>query len=855
MYSLLRTGSPGAGKTVLASSVIEDWEDHTLSSDYDHTFCYYFFSSESANPHDATALAAYRAILAQILQQHRNNTYLMEKFAFASFMETAQLKASTSELVDLLMLCCRDLERIYIVLDGIDECSDSGDLIQTLRTLMSSSPIKILFFSRINVPCLSRALDPTQRMPVNRIALTEDIRSYLSDHVASLMEDELLPLADVPELVDHLIQGADGMFLWAKLMINYLNLIALTPVKRLETIRQVILPEGLEKMYDRILSLIANNGKTERHLAEQIFAWIIYSKVPLTIRQLYEATHHDETGDEASIYQPDAAFREAISTVCGCLVECRIQSNQPNTAERTINDVDPAQTSEAEPRVQFIHLSIKEYFSQIQFNKGEDSVIPSEPVVHLDLARCCLQSLVVPSPPSQSSVQSLSFSRYSVLYWVDHLEDSAKPYLHSGAHISIATQEALRKLFSTLSAVLRNPKTVSSWISSYYAFAQRFIERDLLPDVLLPLNGLARFIRWVKSLNLAPGIAEVLKCLSPTLEEFVTDMQELDRTWGKKLRQSPNTIWDEASAFMSSRFLLSNTSMKVTSLAPKAVEDSQRSSRPLCTISATAADSSLSAVLSIWPSKRYEERWQDLKPNEAISRVEDVCTDWIARYEVWNLHTKQKIADMRIPLDNSEVWLHMRQSLYEKTSGEWSTSFPAVISNDVRSFVILRTLFVFHVPTTTTAATYQKAVLKIDFAESHQDRWTKCLKPFNPLDDKIRDRPLKWIHRDRYTYTITLSPNSRYLSFMDYDLSTNLAIFEIILENTLRTEFIGHITGGVLSRSSFKTAFHPSEDLIAISSATVVCLWAFREGRYSLSPLCLPHRGRAFLFDVLIVAN
>jgi len=115
-----------------------------------------------------------------------------------------------------------------------------------------------------------------KRLPVDTSALSVDIGCYLSRCPASLIDDDLLLPTEIPNLVDHLIRGADGMFLWAKLMVNYLNSPALTPAKRLETIQHVIFPEGLEKMYDRILVFIGKQGKTERNLARNIFAWLTY---------------------------------------------------------------------------------------------------------------------------------------------------------------------------------------------------------------------------------------------------------------------------------------------------------------------------------------------------------------------------------------------------------------------------------------------------------------------------------------------------------------------------------------------------------------------------------------------------
>lgn len=390
-------GNPGSGKTILASSVVEELGNNYLAPDASPMICYYFFSSEGRNSLEtASSSSAYRAILAQIMQQHKNDTVLMEKLAFAATSGTAQLRASTAELIDLLLLCSQNVEHIYLVLDGIDECDDSAALIRTLGILTTYSPLKIILFSRISVPCLSRTVVAMQRLPVDRMALSVDIGLYLSRCLASLIEDELLFPADIPNLVDHLVRGADGMFLWAKLMVNYLSSPALTPTKRLETIQHVIFPEGLEKMYDRILLLIGKHGKTERNLARNIFAWLAHAKAPLTIHQLYEATHMGDLDTEDDTSHQIDLFRDTIAIVCGSLVECRA----PKHASR--NKSSPPDILNSQPHedifsIRFIHLSIKEHFNQVHTMPSTvngDSIVPREPEVHFDLTRRCLQSLL-----------------------------------------------------------------------------------------------------------------------------------------------------------------------------------------------------------------------------------------------------------------------------------------------------------------------------------------------------------------------------------------------------------------------------------------------------------------------------
>jgi hypothetical protein len=103
--------------------------------------------------------------------------------------------------------------------------------------------------------------------------LSKDIHFFFSRQLDELIEDSILLAAAQDQkdvLLRHAADGADGMFLWAKLMAVFLRCPAFTPTQRLEIIKDINLPEGLEKMYHRIFSFIWNSGRTSQQLASKI---------------------------------------------------------------------------------------------------------------------------------------------------------------------------------------------------------------------------------------------------------------------------------------------------------------------------------------------------------------------------------------------------------------------------------------------------------------------------------------------------------------------------------------------------------------------------------------------------------
>ena len=221
--------------------------------------------------------------MAQILQQSRNDTDLLSKISFAMASATGgQMQASQGELIELLHVCLRGFQNVYIVIDGIDECDNAKEFIHILFGVCEESSAKLLLFSRPNVASLRKAVKLERRIIIDKRIVQDDIELYLKRKVNDLLEDQLLvgKLKNT-ELVSHLLLGADGMFLWARLMISYLNSPALTPSQRIQTIKSVRLPEGLDAVYERSLALIGRANVAEQDLVRRVFIWLAHAKYSL----------------------------------------------------------------------------------------------------------------------------------------------------------------------------------------------------------------------------------------------------------------------------------------------------------------------------------------------------------------------------------------------------------------------------------------------------------------------------------------------------------------------------------------------------------------------------------------------
>lgn len=711
-------------------------------------------------------------------------------------MSEGQMIATTNVLIELLHLCAAKLPNIFILLDGIDECSDSEDLLADLSQLDVLSTYKFLFLSRHNLPQLAKMIPNHQQKEMERVLVSNDIAIYLEHQLQQLVEEDMLPEhKDTSSLVAHMVKGADGMFLWATLMISYLKSPILTPSRRVRTIMEIVMPEGLESMYERIIGLIQRHRKPERDLASQVLVWLIYAKQRFSVCQLRSIVMENE--EESSIMH----FTQTVTFVCGSLVESRRVG--------------------ADDCIDFIHLSAREYFNQSNGglpspNNFLDSLIPPKEIANLYLAKQCFTELIAGQGIRGRSL-GCQFTSYAIKYATEHLMDT-RGFLFTPSFKSNGEwQKNAMDMLKTCQEFLREPSAISSWIESIYRQGRLMSEGMNSP---IPYDSIKQWAEWA-DLYMP---AEKDRNLIADMKDFVTDMKAVYFHWDSNLRSDPSLIWDEVSAFTQSRFLQPSTSTNVSSLKPKQPENAFTSSRSLCTISSVSSDCNQTGILTIWPSTAFEESWQKLEPGEPLTSMLHLCSGWRATYELW-IQDERKHS-IQIDLEESEVSMLMRQSFREELTNEWKTSFPLVISPSLTSFIILRTLF------TLNPSTYTKSKIDLSFLDSTYSYWNPDLQPFEPQIQDLPNLPpfLRHLHHDWYSYKFTFSPSEDYILFSDFvyhQESTNLSILR---RSPLgKVEHISSLKIKMPFRHEHKllSIFHPGEDLLFFFASGQVQAWRF----------------------------
>lgn len=589
-------GAPGSGKTVLAATVIDDLLDECNGSNDQAMVLYHFFKDSSGW---AEPTAAYRAMLAQILHRNRQDPALVNKFSFAMWdVSSGQKSATLHELLDLLKMCLGYLGQAFIVLDGIDECTDPETLLEDLMQFGCAQAYKLLFLSRLNVSPLLRQVPEWQRITMSNGGVSDDIQLYARRKLEIMKRQMMFPNEPtLTYLTDQLVKGSGHMFLWARLMLMYLKSPALTPKQRLKTVDNINLPEGLEPMYLRMLGLIAQAPECELHLAMTIFTWLAGARREISEVELQEAIRIVLDCDDDDGFEN---FRHTVIMVCCGFVEpsSSIQNNMIQGRH-----------------IQFVHLSARDMILSLQpgNNAVPDRLQPylqTTQELNLQIASVCLRYLAHKMPRSPLSGQvnkaidlkylmaQYPLASYASIWWIEHLV--AGSGIHYKDSMSSSTCKANDEdLLFLLDTWFAKPLAIMAWIEASY-----FCQRASLENSCHS-GRIERLMEWCE-FKLCKGTGRIESLSSVTIQackEFCTDLLLLDQMMGTGLGESPELIWDEAPAFVPSRFWIASSATSVSVLDPTGANGNGTSKQPLITISNSSLARYLIGVLAVWSSK------------------------------------------------------------------------------------------------------------------------------------------------------------------------------------------------------------------------------------------------------------
>ncbi|KAK0113992.1 hypothetical protein ONS96_014838 [Cadophora gregata f. sp. sojae] len=310
--TLWLSGVPGAGKTILFSSIVDK-----LQRAIGENAVMAYFCCDYRNPVKQDATMIIRSLIRQFAE-HNDLCFdkLEEFYEFHSSDDKVTLPTQR-DLVTMLIDMSEDVDDALILIDALDEClTERAAVIKLLRDLnIQSQKIKTLFSSRDEVDISAQLQGYTT---VSMAENTSDISRYVKSELKVKEWAKDLGQKEKESIKDSLIEPAGGMF---RLVACQLD--ALAKCKTAASRRKVLktLPRDLSETYSRILKHIDSTEIADnRVIVQRVLRWVTWAAEGLSSQQLQEAIAINAGNEELD---PDVITPESdILDLCSSRVRC-----------------------------------------------------------------------------------------------------------------------------------------------------------------------------------------------------------------------------------------------------------------------------------------------------------------------------------------------------------------------------------------------------------------------------------------------------------------------------------------------------------------------------------------------------
>lgn len=201
-------GIPGAGKTILASIVV----DHLYNQyhgDPTTGIAYIYFNFR--RQHEQNPEGIISSLLKQLLREQAPLPYNIEVLCMRHSHK--QTRPSLSEVATVLRYVVAKYSRIFIIIDALDECQVSGEgrrkFLSEISNLRRQTQANLFVTSRF-IPEIENEFEGSVSVEIR--ACGDDVRRYLEGHISQLPSFVSRNVDLQEEIVTEITQAVDGMY-------------------------------------------------------------------------------------------------------------------------------------------------------------------------------------------------------------------------------------------------------------------------------------------------------------------------------------------------------------------------------------------------------------------------------------------------------------------------------------------------------------------------------------------------------------------------------------------------------------------------------------------------------------------
>ncbi|KAH8703540.1 hypothetical protein BGW36DRAFT_354957 [Talaromyces proteolyticus] len=393
---------PGAGKTVLAATVVRKLQDRDLK-----TVAFFYSFNDTIRKKPITAL---RCLALQLLTHARQVPdkvqRLYEEDVESHFFELHDQRTAVEVVRALLM----QQPRVHIIVDGLDECEDRELLTRCIRPLLEVKRPGIVkwFFTSRPDSAIRSIMKKHQITEINapQISLQQDIKLYVTEYLRNTLDHSC------SECVEFWTEESEGNFLWAVLMLRILGGADLTCDAEIDEALEKF-PKGLAGCYMRTLDQLSKRSEPQQQLARRIFSMVVAADQPLRLSELSHAL--GTIGFATDFSTKNLRKVELIEDLCSNLIVFDRSSNG----------------TETDPALKVAHKSIQDFFledpTELKAPENLQKYFVSRSVANRELGEACLTYLSYERYNKPQDIMSIvtqedhAFLRHAALFWHAYL--------------------------------------------------------------------------------------------------------------------------------------------------------------------------------------------------------------------------------------------------------------------------------------------------------------------------------------------------------------------------------------------------------------------------------------------------